>query len=77
MDYQTLQRMNPRPDQKRVAALYAPGFHYLFFCPEFMKEYYIAHKLIHYFMDTEREKATSELAQIIIRQQLASLVFQY
>jgi len=77
MDYQTLQKMNPRPDRTRVAALYAPGFHYFFFCPEFMKEYYIAHELIHYFMDAEREKVTTEVAQIIIRQKLAPFALQY
>jgi len=77
MDYQTLQKMNPRFHQTRVAALYAPGFHYFFFSPEFMEEYYIAHELIHYFMDAYTEEATTELAQIIIRQQLASLVLAY
>jgi len=77
MDYQTLQKMGLHPDQGRVAALYAPGFHYFFFCPQFMKEYYIAHELIRYFMDTKGAKVITELAQIIIRQRLASFVLQY
>jgi hypothetical protein len=56
---------------------YAPGFHYFFFCPEFMKEYYIAHELVHYFMDAYKEETTTELSKIIIRQQLAFFVLQY
>lgn len=77
MDYQTLQKMNPRSHQTKVAALYAPGFHYFFFCPEFMKEYYIAHELIHYFMDAYMEEAITELAQIVVRQRLSSFALLY
>ena len=77
MDHQTLQKMNLNVRKAKVAALYAPGFQYFFFCPEYVKEYYLAHELIHYFIDTLGEEVTTELAQIIIRQQLAPLVLDY
>jgi len=77
MDYQTLQEMNHNTGETKVAALYAPGFHYFFFCPEYMKEYYVAHELLHYFIDTVEENVVTELTQIIIRRELASLVLDY
>jgi len=79
MDFDTLQEMYPgqkaypggSPDT--VAALYAPSFNYFFFTPRYMNDYYVAHELIHHFVDEYKEEVVSGLPQVITQRNTNNL----
>jgi len=69
VDYDTLQKMWTLTDPPIVAAFYDARFNCIFFTPEYMNEYYIAHEIVNYFMDEYQEKATTLLAQLILEEE--------
>lgn len=79
MDFDTLQEGYPgqknypggSPDT--IAALYAPSFNYFFFTPRYMNDYYLAHELIHHFIDEYQEEVISGLPQIIVQKNASHL----
>ena len=79
MDFDTLQESYPgqknypggSPDI--IAALYAPSFNYFFFTPRYMNDYYVAHELIHHFVDEYQEEVIAGLPQIIVQKNVAHL----
>jgi len=79
VDFETLQEMYPGQkgypggSPNTVAALYAPHFNYFFFTPRYMKDYYVAHELIHYFIDEYQEKVAANLPQVIAQRNTTNL----
>jgi len=79
MDFNTLQEIYPgqkgypggSPDT--VAALYAPSLNYFFFTPRYMNDYYVAHELIHHFIDEYKEEVIAGLPQIIVQKNVTHL----
>lgn len=79
MDFDALQEIYPgqkgypggSPDT--VAALYAPHFNYFFFTPRYMNDYYVAHELVHHFIDEYQEEVIAGLPQIIIQKNVSGL----
>lgn len=82
MDFDALQENYPgqkgypggSPDT--VAALYAPHFNYFFFTPRYMNDYYVAHELIHYFVDEYQEELIAGLPQVITQRNVKDLPFE-
>jgi len=79
MDFNTLQE--GYPGQKNypggspdiVAAFYAPSLNYFFFTPRYMNDYYVAHELIHHFIDEYKEEVIAGLPQIIVQKNVTHL----
>ena len=67
VDYETLQQMynSNRETPIVVAAFYDPHLDSIFFTPRYMDEYYIAHELIHYFMDRYNENVAISIGKLI------------
>lgn len=88
VDFDTLQENYPGQkgypggSPNTVAALYAPHFNYFFFTPRYMNDYYVAHELIHHFVDEYQEELIAGLPQVITQRNtsglsLASFVSQH
>ena len=79
VDFDTLQEMYPGqkgyPGESphTVAALYAPSFNYFFFTPRYMNDYYVAHELIHHFIDEHLEEVASHLPEVITQRNTSDL----
>lgn len=79
VDFDTLQEMYPGQkgypggSPNTVAALYAPHFNYFFFTPQYMNDYYVAHELIHYFIDEYQEEVIAGLPQVITQKNTTDL----
>lgn len=79
MDFDALQEIYPgqkgypggSPDT--VAALYAPHFNYFFFTPRYMNDYYVAHELVHHFIDEYQEEVIAGLPQVIMQKNVSNL----
>lgn len=82
MDFETLQEIYPGQKNypggspNTVAALYAPSFNYFFFTPRYMKDYYVAHELIHHFIDEYKEEVAAGLPQVITQRNTTDLPLQ-
>ena len=82
MDYDTLQKSYPGQKNypggspNTVAALYAPHFNYFFFTSRYMNDYYVAHELIHHFIDEYQEEVISGLPQVITQRNTTDLPLQ-
>ncbi len=82
VDFETLQEMYPGQkgypgrSPNTVAALYAPHFNYFFFTPRYMNDYYVAHELIHHFIDEYKEQVVSGLPQVITQRNVSDLPLQ-
>ncbi|MBA7578617.1 hypothetical protein ES708_20482 [subsurface metagenome] len=88
VDFDTLQKSYPGQkgypggSPNTVAALYAPHFNYFFFTPQYMNDYYVAHELVHHFVDEYQEELIAGLPQVITQKNttnlsLANFVSQY
>ncbi len=79
VDFDTLQEMYPGQkgypggSPNTVAALYAPSFNYFFFTPRYMNDYYVAHELIHHFVDEHLEEVASHLPEVITQRNTNNL----
>ncbi|MBA7474591.1 hypothetical protein ES707_09945 [subsurface metagenome] len=79
VDFDTLQESYPGQkgypggSPNTVAALYAPHFNYFFFTPRYMNEYYVAHELIHHFVDEYQEELIAGLPQVITQKNITNL----
>lgn len=79
MDFDTLQegypgqKNYPGGSPNTIAALYAPSFNYFFFTPRYMNDYYLAHELIHHFIDEYKEEVIASLPQIIMQKNVSHL----
>jgi len=79
VDFDTLQEMYPGQKAypggtpNTVAALYAPHFNYFFFTPRYMNDYYVAHELIHHFVDEYQEELIAGLPQVITQKNTTNL----
>ena len=79
VDFETLQEMYPGQKgypggtPNTVAALYAPGLNSFFFTPQYLNDYYVAHELIHHFIDEYSEKIALNLPEVIISQNTNNL----
>lgn len=79
MDFDTLQegypgqKNYPGGSPNTIAALYAPSFNYFFFTPRYMNDYYLAHELIHHFIDEYQAEVVSNLPQVIIQRNTTHL----
>jgi len=79
VDFETLQEMYPGQkgypggSPNTVAALYAPHFNYFFFTPRYMNDYYVAHELIHYFVDEYQVEVADNLPQVITQRNTTNL----
>jgi len=79
VDFDTLQesysgqKNYPGGSPNTVAALYAPNFNYFFFTPRYMNEYYVAHELIHHFVDEYQEELIAGLPQVITQKNTNNL----
>lgn len=82
VDFDTLQESYsgqkgyPGGSPNTVAALYAPHFNYFFFTPRHMNDYYVAHELIHHFVDEYQEELIAGLPQVITQRNVADLPLQ-
>ena len=82
MDFDTLQEIYPGQKNypggspNTVAALYAPSFNYFFFTPRYMKDYYVAHELIHHFVDEYKDEVAAGLPQVITQRNTTDLPLQ-
>ncbi|MFQ5835031.1 MAG: hypothetical protein ACE5HR_03825 [bacterium] len=82
MDFDTLQEIYPGQKNypggspNTAAALYAPFFNYFFFTPRYMNDYYVAHELIHHFIDEYKEQVISSLPQVITQRNTTDLPLQ-
>ena len=78
-DFDALQKMYPGQkgypggSPNTVAALYAPSLNYFFFTPRYMNDYYVAHELIHHFIDEYQEELISGLPQVITQRNTTNL----
>jgi len=79
VDFDTLQESYPGQkgypggSPSTVAALYAPHFNYFFFTPRYMNEYYVAHELIHHFVDEYQEELIAGLPKVITQKNTTNL----
>ncbi len=79
VDFDTLQESYPGQkgypggSPNTVAALYAPSFNYFFFTPRYMNDYYVAHELIHHFVDEYQEELIAALPQVITQKNTNNL----
>ncbi len=79
VDFDTLQELYPGQkgypgeSPNTVAALYAPSFNYFFFTPQYMNDYYVAHELIHHFVDEHLEEVASHLPEVITQRNTSGL----
>ncbi len=79
VDNDTLQEMYPGQKgypggtPNTVAALYAPSLNYFFFTPRYMNDYYVAHELIHHFVDEYQEQVISGLPEVITQRNTSDL----
>lgn len=79
VDFDTLQENYPGQkgypggSPNTVAALYAPHFNYFFFTPQYMNDYYVAHELIHHFVDEYQEELIAALPQVITQKNTTNL----
>lgn len=79
VDFDTLQEMYPGQKgypggtPNTVAALYAPSLNYFFFTPRYMNDYYVAHELIHHFVDEYQEQVISSLPEVITQRNISDL----
>ena len=79
VDFDTLQESYPGQkgypggSPNTVAALYAPHFNYFFFTPRYMNDYYVAHELIHHFIDEYQEEFIAGLPQVITQRNTTNL----
>lgn len=82
MDFDSLQDIYPKQKNypggspNTVAALYAPSFNYFFFTPRYVNDYYVAHELIHHFIDEYKEEVTAGLPQVITQRNVTDLSLQ-
>jgi len=82
MDFDTLQEIYPGQkgypggSPNTAAALYAPSFNYFFFTPRYMNDYYVAHELIHHFIDEYQEEVISGLPKVITQRNTTDLPLQ-
>ncbi len=58
---------------KSLAALYVGIFDYLLFTPQYVKDLYVSHELLHYFVDEYEEEVIAGLPQIIKKQNAGPL----
>lgn len=58
---------------RNLAALYVGIFDYLLFTPQYMKDLYVSHELLHYFVDEYEEEVIAGLPQIIKKQNAGPL----
>jgi len=78
-DFDALQKMYPGQkgypggSPNTVAALYAPSFNYFFFTPRYMNDYYVAHELIHHFVDEYQDEVTAHLPEVITKRNTTNL----
>ena len=79
MDFDTLQEIYPGQKSypggspNTVAALYAPSLNSLFFTPRYMNDYYVAHELLHHFVDEYQEQVISGLPEVITQRNTSDL----
>lgn len=79
MDFNTLQQSYPGQkgypggSPNTVAALYAPHFNYFFFTSRYMNDYYVAHELVHHFVDEYQEQVIAGLPQVIMQRNVSNL----
>jgi len=79
MDFDTLQEMYPGQDNypggspDTVAALYSPLFNYFFFTSECLNDYYVAHEVVHHFVDEYQEELIAGLPQVITQRNTTNL----
>jgi len=79
MDFNALQEIYPGQkgypggSPNTVAALYAPHFNYFFFTPRYIKDYYVAHELVHHFIDEYQEEVITGLPQVIMQKNMSNL----
>ncbi len=82
VDFDTLQEIYPGQKNypggspNTVAALYAPHFDYFFFTSRYMNDYYVAHELVHHFIDEYQEEVISGLPQVIIQRNVTGFSLQ-
>ena len=70
------QKAYPGGSPNTVAALYAPSSNSFFFTPRYMNDYYVAHELIHHFVDEYQEEVISGLPQVITQRNVTGLSLQ-
>jgi len=58
---------------RNLAALYVGIFNYLLFTPQYMKDLYVCHELLHYFVDEYEEEVIAGLPEIIKKQNVGPL----
>ncbi len=58
---------------RNLAALYVGIFDYLLFTPQYMKDLYVCHELLHYFVDEYEEEVIAGLPEIIKKQNVGPL----
>ncbi|NQS90085.1 hypothetical protein HQ584_09875 [Patescibacteria group bacterium] len=79
VDFDTLQESYPGQkgypggSPNTVAALYAPHFNYFFFTSRYINDYYVAHELVHHFIDEYQEEVISGLPQVITQRNTTNL----
>ncbi len=80
MDFNALQEIYPGQkgypggSPNTVAALYAPHFNYFFFTPRYMNDYYVAHELVHHFVDEYQKEVIAGLPQLIMQKNVSGLL---
>jgi len=62
---------------RTLVALYVHIFDYLFFSPEYTKDYYITHELLHYFIDEYEKEVIDGLPEIIRKQNIGAVPLYY
>ncbi len=58
---------------QNLAALYVGVFDYLLFTPQYVKDLYVAHEVLHYFVDEYEEEIIAGLPEIIKKQNTGPL----
>jgi len=82
VDFDTLQKMYPGQkaypggSPSTAAALYAPHFNYFFFTSRYLNDYYVAHELIHHFIDQYQGQVASRLPEVIAKRNTNNLPVQ-
>jgi len=71
------QKGYPGGSPNTVAALYAPHFNYFFFTPRYMNDYYVAHELVHHFVDEHLEEVASHLPEVITQRNTSDLPVEH
>jgi hypothetical protein len=62
---------------KTLVALYVHIFDYLFYSPEYMKDYYMTHELLHYFIDEYEKEVIDGLPDMITKQNMGAVPLHY